>query len=139
MADTSRVIIIHTPEQAKTVLEVAAGLKKPLVLQSAPDAVFYAGSLYLLNMFRKAQEAVPAAKATFILDCADTGAEAIEAIQMGHTHIRSRAPEALRSKLADIAKQHKVKLLDDNYQSLDVLRQRDIKRACQTFLTGKRS
>jgi len=130
MAD--RVLIVHTLEQATALL----ALNRPVMLQSAPDAIFYAGALYLLSMFREAQKQYPGSDAVFILDCADAGAETIDAIQMGHTHIRSSAPEPLLAKLADIAKQANVIFLDGAYESLDVRHEHDIKAAALTFLTG---
>jgi len=100
MPDT--VTIIHTIDDVRTALQNA---KTPVTLQTAPDAIFYAGSLYLLMMFQNAKAEFPDVQATFILDCGDAGAEAVSAMQMGHTHIRSTAPEPLLVKLKDIARQ----------------------------------
>ena len=86
------VIIIHTLEQAVTALKVTCELQQPIILQSAPDAIFYAGSLYVWNMFEQAQAQVPQANAIFILDCTDAGAETIAAMSVGHKHIRVHSP-----------------------------------------------
>lgn len=103
--------IVHNLEQAREALKEAAESSENVTLQTAPDAIFYAGSLYLLNMFRQAQEAYPQVKATFILDCGDAGAEVIVAIQQGHKHIKSSAPLEIREKLREIATEHGVNFI----------------------------
>lgn len=130
-----RPVVVHTLEQAHAALEAAAELKQSIVLQSAPDAIFYAGGLYLFHMFKQARAACPKAKAIFILDCADAGAEAIAAMQTGHTHIRSSAAPELRKKLADIAAQHGVTLYTGNDEALDLAKVRDTKNACKHWLS----
>jgi hypothetical protein len=129
-----RVIVIHTLEHAITALEVAAECKKPATLQSAPDAIFYAGGLYLLKLFEQAKKACPDAQATFILNCGEARAEAVSAMQMGHKHIRSNAAPDLREKLADIAKQHNVTFHTGPYEALDLVQASDTKTACRDWL-----
>lgn len=102
-------IIVHTLDDIRVALKAAG--EKTIILQSAPHAIFYAGELYLHTMFKQASAEFPNAKAIFILDCADAGAQAISAMRIGHTHIRSHAPEPLRAKLQDIANQLGVALL----------------------------
>lgn len=128
-----RVIIIHTLEHALAVLKAAG--KQPIILQSAPDAIYYAGGLYLLKLFEQACKAYPKAKAIFILDCGDAGAEAIAAMQSGHKHIRSSAAPKIRTKLADIAAQHNVAFYDGAYEALDLHKVRDTTNACKTWLS----
>ncbi len=104
-------IIIHTLDQAKQALAEAEKSGAEITLQTTPDAVFYAGSKYLLGMFKQAQESYPNVKATFILDAGDAGAEAIAAMQDGHKNIKSNAKPEIREKLRAIAAQHGVNLL----------------------------
>lgn len=85
----------------------------PVTLQSAPDALLYAGALYLLQMYVQEKEAFPEVEARFILDCGKAGAEAVTAMRIGHTHIRTHAPEPLRDKLLDIAAQLGVTVMDE--------------------------
>lgn len=129
-----RVIVIHTLEHAISALEVATECKKPAILQSAPDAIFYAGGLYLLKLFEQAQKACPDANATFILNCGEARAEAISAMQIGHKHIRSNAEPALRKKLADIANKHDITFHTGPHEALDLLNVKDIKSACRAWL-----
>lgn len=130
-----RVLIVHTHEQVVQALEVATERDASITLQSAPDAVFYAGALYLLHMFNNALADFPRARAHFILDCSDAGAEAIAAMQIGHTHIRSSAAPGLRAKLADIARARQVTFIDGPYEALDLRGQHDEKGACRRFLS----
>ncbi len=129
-----RPIVVHTLEQAIDALDVAQTLKKTIVLQSAPDAIFYAGPLYLLKLFEQAQQAYPEAQAIFILNCGDARAETISAMQSGHKHIRSNAEPQLREKLADIAEQHQVTFHTGPYEALDLSTVKDIKAACRAWL-----
>lgn len=105
-------IIVHTLEQAKDALKEAAESGTSIILQTAPDAIFYAGSLYLLSMFKQAQAAYPNVKSTFILDCGGAGAEVIAAIQDGHKNIKSSAKPEIRAKLKSIAEQNGVNLIE---------------------------
>lgn len=84
-----------------------------ITLQTTPDAIYYAGSAYLLNMFRQAQAVYPDVKATFILDCGQAGAEVIAAIQDGHKNIKSSAKPEIRAKLKEIAAGHGVNFIDN--------------------------
>lgn len=105
-------IIIHTLEQALTTLKIAIESGDSVTLQSPPDAIYYAGSLYYLNLFKQAQAAYPQAKASFIFDCGDAGAEVIATIQDGHKTIKSSAKPAIRAKLKAIAAEHGVNLIE---------------------------
>ena len=129
-----KVIIVHTLEDALAALEAASELDVPITLQSAPDAIFYAGSLYLFHLFQYAKSAYPKVRATFIIDCHDAEAEAIAAMQMGHTHLRSSAPEELRAKLADIVAEHGIEFYIGDCQVLDLQNARDAKAACREWL-----
>jgi hypothetical protein len=134
MADAQAVIIVHTLEHTVAALRVAASMNLPVTLQSAPDAVHYAGSLYLLRMFEAACEQVPEAKAAFILDCGDSGAQVLGALQAGHRAIRTCAKPALTAKLADITGQYGAQLYNAPYDCIDLHHERDIEAACRNWL-----
>ena len=133
----SRVVIVHTAEQVRAALEAASEPYTPIALQSAAGANAYAGSLYLLHMFAQVKADFPKTEATFILDCGDSGADAIAAMEMGHSHIRTSAPDTLRTKLEDIAKQYKITLVTSPFDALDLHRVRDAKAACKKWLVEK--
>lgn len=107
-------IIIETLEQAKAALKVASESGMEITLQTPPDAIFYAGSMYLLNMFKQAQAAYPHVKATFIFDCGVAHAEVIAAIQDGHKNIKSSAKPEIRAKLKEIATGHGVNFIENS-------------------------
>jgi len=121
-------------EQAIDALEVAAELNVPVTLQSPPEAIFYAGSLYLLHMFEFAQKACPKAKARFVIDAADSEAEAIAAMQTGHKHLRSNASEEIRTRLADIASQCGAEFITGPFQALDMENIDNPKASCRAWL-----
>lgn len=129
-----RVIIVHTVEHAIIALEAGKELGKKTLLQSAPDAIFYAGSLYLHHMYEQAKLMVPGAESIFILDCSDASSEALAAMQMGHTHLRSAAPEETRVRLADIAAQYNIAFYDGEFEGLDLAYARDAEKACREWL-----
>lgn len=126
-----RVIIAHTLEQTKAALAAAVECKKPVTLQSAPNAIFYAGALYLLHMFEAAKKAMPDAQAFFIVDCADDAAEAVNAMQMGHMHIRVQSSEF---RVQDIAKQYGITVYTEPYEALDLLNSNDVRKDCLNWL-----
>ena len=109
---TNRTIIIQTLEEALTALGQASESGEAITMQSPPDAIFYAGSLYYLNLFNKAKEEYPQVKASFVFDCGDAGAEVIAAIQDGHKTIKSNAKPKVREKLKAIAQAHGVKFIE---------------------------
>lgn len=117
-----RVVIVHHAEHVRLALRAAQECSCSITLQSAPDALFYAGALYLLNMYEQEKTQFPNVDATFILDCADSRALAVQAMQTGHTHIRSQAEPKILSKLASIAKNNGVTLYTKPYEALDLLR-----------------
>lgn len=107
-----KTIIIQTLEQAITALKAASESGESITLQSPPDAIYYAGSLYYLNLFKQAQAAYPQVAATFIFDCGDARAEVIAAIQDGHKTIKSSTNPATRAKLKAIAAEHGVNFIE---------------------------
>lgn len=130
MAKKMRVVVVHTLEQAANALAAADDLKLPLTLQSAPDAVLYAGPLYLKHMFEAAQKLYPRAKAQFILDCESAQAEAIAAMEAGHGVLRI----GKNPKLSAIAKGAGVTVVDAPYEALDLQHVRNTKDACKKWL-----
>lgn len=137
MADAyTRVIIVHTAEHVRAALEAASGYAFPVALQSAPGAIAYAGALYLLHMFAQASAEFPKRQAMFILDCGEQAAEAIAAMEMGHTHIRVSVPEPLQLRLEDIARQHHITLVTTPFEALDLYHVRDAKAACRKWLAA---
>lgn len=129
----NRVIIVHTLEDAFAALEAAAELNAPVTLQSAPDALSYAGSLYLLHLFAEAKKAFPKTDAVCIADCGGDEADALQAMQAGHENIRLENRE---TRIADIAAQYGIKVHTGPYEALDLGKAGNTKEACKHWLSG---
>jgi hypothetical protein len=133
-AAESRPIIIHTLAQANAALDAAKSLNKPIALQSAPNALLYAGSLYLLHLFQEAERSHHDAQASYILDSSEAIAETIAAMHDGHRLIRTNAPEPWLTKIRDIASQLEVFLLPPVKAALDLGKTSDYHAACLGWL-----
>ena len=134
-----RIIIIHTLDQAIDALEVAQALNLAIILQSAPNAIFYAGGLYLFNLFEKAKRTFSNVAPVFILDCANAEAETMQALRIGHRHLRLDSRSNTWEKLVDIAAQYGATIHTEPYEALDLAQVEDTKSACKTWLqTGRR-
>jgi len=134
MAALGRVIIAHTLAHTRAAFGAAQAVQTPLVLQTATGALRFAGGQYLLSLFQKVQNEFPDVKALLILECDDAGAETVSAMRIGHTHIRSSAPDALRVKLVDIAQQLGVVVADDVPEVLDLRFTYYVDDACKKWL-----
>lgn len=135
MAD-GRLIVVHHFDHVVAALEAAQEAGVPVVLQSAPEAIFYAGNLFLKHMFMQAKAQFPGVEAHFIVDCGDAGAEALGAIAMGHTHLRSSAEPEIYAKIADAAEQYGVTMVSGEPEILDLRPARVPKEACLAFLSS---
>jgi hypothetical protein len=105
-------MIIRTLAEAMAAMKAASESAESVILETPPDAIYYAGSLYILDIFKKAQTAYPHVKAEFIFDCGDAGAEVIAAMQDGHKTIKSSAKPETRAKLKAIALGHGVNFIE---------------------------
>ena len=134
MADRRKVIIVHTLAHAQAALEIAGNIGKPVTLQSAPGALGYAGSLYLLNLFTQAMQTNPNTDAICMLDCGDMTGYAIGAITDGHKHLRADMPPEVFSRLESIASQYGATLYTGQPKALDLELTADIREACRQWL-----
>jgi hypothetical protein len=84
-----------------------------VVLSSAPGAGGYVGPGWFASLITAAREAAPEASFTALLDCGDNVGAALGAIRTEvEGVIFTGRPEVAR-RLADIARQHAVRLLTD--------------------------
>lgn len=110
----SETVIIQSLSQAEEQLKKAERSGTRLILQSPPHAIYYAGSLYYLNIFKQAQAAYPQARAVFVFDCSDAWAEAIAAMHDGHKMIKSSAKAEIMVKLKYIAREYGVNFVEND-------------------------
>ena len=108
--DKTPVIIVHSLDQAVAALKAAAQAGRPIVLSSAPDAGIYAGPGWFRALVEAAREAVPDARFSAILDCGDQAGAALAAIRAQIEQVIFTGRADVASRLADIARQHGVRL-----------------------------
>ena len=110
---TAPVLVVHSLSQAIAALTAAARAGRPVVLISAPGAGSYVGPGWFGALVDAAREAVPKARFCALLDCgADVGA-ALAAIRSEIEGVLFTGRADVANRLADIASQHRVRLIID--------------------------
>ena len=105
------VFIVHSLLHAVAALTAAAEAGGPIILASAADAGTYAGPGWFREVIAAAQEAVPTARFSALLDCgADAGA-AMAAIRAGIAAVVFTGRADVAARLADIARQNGASLV----------------------------
>jgi hypothetical protein len=104
------VIVIHSLAQAIAALRAAARADCPVVLVSAPDAGGYVGPGWFGGLVAAAREAVPEARFAAFLDCGEDVGAALAAIRSEIEGIVFTGRPDVARRLADIARQHGVRL-----------------------------
>ncbi|MGE0254948.1 MAG: hypothetical protein AB7N54_13745 [Alphaproteobacteria bacterium] len=99
------VVIVHSLAHAVAALRAATAAGRPVTVLSGAGAALHAGPGWWREVERAARRAVPAAEATFVLDCADRPGAALAALRAGVGVIALTAPDAARRVVADIAGQ----------------------------------
>lgn len=98
-------IVVHSLAHAVAALEAAAEAGRPVLLLSAVDAGLSAGSGWWREAIAAAREAVPAVRASALLDCGDDAGAAQAALRSGIEAIVFSGPGEALERLADIARQ----------------------------------
>ncbi len=101
----NRPIIVHSLENAKAAVAVAAELGLPVTLRSAPGAAAYLGAQVFRDVIAEAAASHPATEVTAVFDCGEDPGLALGALRHGLKVIRLDAPQETRGKVADIARQ----------------------------------
>ena len=140
MDSTDPVIIIHSLAQAIAALNVAARAGRAIVLASAPDAGGYVGPGWFGALIAAAREAVPGARFSALLDCGDNVGAALAAIRLEIEGVVFIGRADVAGRLADIARQHGVRLETDRWATAldlgeDFFASGDsVERRCAEFL-----
>ena len=103
-------IIVHSLGHAIGALRAGARTGHSIILSSAPEAGIYAGPGWFGAVVAAAREAVPDARFSAILDCGDQAGAALAAIRAQIERIIFTGRADVASRLADIARQHGVRL-----------------------------
>ncbi|MDP6876365.1 MAG: hypothetical protein QF521_22830 [Alphaproteobacteria bacterium] len=104
-------IIFHHAQQAEGALAVAAALRRPVTLLTAPGAAAYGGPGFYLAIVELAQQRYPEAQVRAILDCGDDGAMAQMALVLGWRCLVLRGKATVREKVSQIAHAHGAEVL----------------------------
>lgn len=137
MADLSRVIIAHHLFHMRDAHCAAHELGTPLTLQTAAGALRFAGAAFLLSAYKQAHDLFPQVQSVLILDCGDAAAHAIQAMRIGHTHVRLASAPPTRTKLEDIARQLGVNVVEGEYSALDLAYAYPVADSCRKWLTDQ--
>ncbi len=136
-----RPIIVHSLEDAKMALGVAAELDVPLILQSAPGAGRYLGASVFRDMVDEAAGPTPPVAVTCIFDCGDDPGLALGALRLGLKVIRTDVTGEAKDRLAQIAARTGARLDEsDAAPVLDLSQLEDKEAALKTWLAeGKKN
>ncbi len=128
-------IVIHDLGQALAALRAAASLGKAVTLWSAAGAGIFAGAGWFAVVARKARASVPAARASFVLDCAERADMVQDAFRAGISEVCFSGPAAIADKLSDIAGKSGARLHRRRPKALDLERVNDAENACRQYLS----
>jgi hypothetical protein len=133
----SRRVIVHSLEQARAAIDVAASLGVAVTIESAAGAGAYAGPLWFKALIAQAREAHPEVAVTELLDCAEEAGMVLAALRAGLKRVRFTGPEQLRLRLAEIAAAQGARVDGASAEpALDLLAARDPAAALSAFLGG---
>jgi len=129
------VIVVHSLGHAIAALTAAARASSRVVLASAPGAGSYVGPGWFGALVAAAREAVPEARFSALLDCGDDVGAALAAIRSEIEGVVFTGRADAATRLADIASQHRVRLIidrppvaldlrDDFFATSEILEQR---------------
>ena len=127
-------VVVHDLSQAVAALAAAADLGRPIELWSAAGAGIYAGPGWFAAVERRARAAVPGAKASFILDCAERADLVQAAFGEGISQVCFTGRTSVAVRLADIAAKSRAKLHRRRARALDLLDEADPAAACRRAL-----
>ncbi len=136
-----RPIIIHSLEDAKAALAIAAELGVPVTLRSAPGAGRYLGASVFRDMVDVAAGSAPPVTVTTIFDCGDDPGLALGALRLGLKVIRTSITGDAKDRIAEIAAQTGARLDEDiSMPVLDLLPTKNKEAALRSWLSqGKQN
>jgi len=129
-------IIIHSLDDCRAALRVAADARRAVTLRSAPGAAAYLGAPAFKSMVETAHEAFPDVDVRAVLDCSGEPGLALAAIRYGLERIRVDLEPDVRTRVADIAAQRGAVLDDDPAPALDLGAVDEPLSACRDWLAN---
>ncbi|NQV84187.1 MAG: hypothetical protein HQ494_10250 [Rhodospirillales bacterium] len=137
---TDRPIIVHSLEDARAAVAVAADLGCRVTLRSAPGAAAYLGPQVFRDMIEEASLEHAGTLVQAVFDCADDPGLALGALRQGLKVVRIDAPAEIVEKITDIAAQTGARVEAPGQEGapsepLDLLDRDDAQAAIRIWLT----
>ena len=131
-----RAVVVHSLEQATAALAAAAALDQPITVISRHSAGSTIGPGFFAELMRQARAAVPAAQAIAVLDCQTAAGRAMAAVHGGMCDaiIYTGSYETFL-KLADIAMEKGITMLDHRPEALDLWQRQDLEATVTAWLS----
>lgn len=138
-AKAPRAVVIHGLAHAEAALAAAAAAGVAVELWSAEGASASVGAGWFKAVVAAAARAVPGARFTAVLDCADLAGHALGAFRSGIGAVCFSGSVRIAAKLADIAEQEGCRLLRRRPRRiLDLRHASDPLAACNQWLGAGR-
>ncbi len=123
---------VRSADEARIAATQAAAAGRPLVLLSPRGGAASLGPAVFAAIVEAGRERHPAA--TGMLDCEDAQGHALHALRVGIDAVVYTGPEAVRERLADIARATGRVVLAARPDALVLYRQKDAPEACRRWL-----
>ena len=135
-AAMAKAVVVHDLDQAAMALAVAASLKEPVAIWSAPRAALELGVGWFAALVRRARESEPRACSVFVLDCGDRADLVQDAFREGLGDACFTGRAAVAARLADIARKSRARLHRKRPRAVDLGASRDPEAALRAFLSS---
>ncbi|MCP4395483.1 MAG: hypothetical protein GY804_14635 [Alphaproteobacteria bacterium] len=122
MPEQKKIIIVHNVAHATKVLKASRKLGKSPVIASPPNAASYMGIGHFRQICKLASTIQPGTNYKCILDCGNSYAMSMAAMQKGFKYISINADSKVTRNLSDLAKNYKAKIMPSDFYSHKSLR-----------------
>ncbi len=129
-----RPIIVHSLEEARAAVAVAAELGVPVTLASAPEAAGYLGALWFRELVAMARAERPEAEVDAVLDCGDQPGHVMAALRQGLKRVRFTGPRSTATTLRALADQFDAEIMTGALRAHDLMDQAEPEAACRRWL-----
>ncbi len=129
-----RPIIVHSLEEARAAVAVAAELGVPVTLASAPEAAGYLGALWFRELVAMASAERPEAEVDAVLDCGDQPGHVMAALRQGLKRVRFTGPKSAATTLRALAGQYDAEIMTGALRAHDLMDQAEPEAACRRWL-----
>ena len=129
-----RPIIVHSLEDARAAVTVAAELGVPVTFASAPAAAGYLGALWFRELVAMAAAERPEAEVSAVLDCGGRPGHVMAALRQGLKRVRFTGRKSTARSLAELAAQYDAEIVTGAFRAHDLLDQPEPEAACRRWL-----